>query len=110
MLVVEQFGTADNTDVLSGSALDGMPGAGVLTVYATSTVTDTLITIYGPGQEAVVRAQAMGNRTNAEIQQLHDVAYIIPIRQGAKYVISVDVQTGATWHVRAIYNDLQEVQ
>lgn len=110
MIIIEKYGSADNNDILSGTALESIPNAGLLTTYASSTLKTTTIEITGYGQVAIVRDQAVGMRADAEIRQNQDVAYMIPVRQGTKYNIAIKVAgQSPTWHVRVIYNDASEL-
>ncbi len=109
MIVVDVVLTADNTDVLSGSDLANIPALGGLSIFACSTQQDTLLTITGPGSEPVVRNIPMTMRANAEIRQDEDIKYMIPVSQGGRYVLGVDVVTSATVRIRAVYEDLNDL-
>ena len=109
MIVVEVVGTADDTDLLTGSDLTSIPTFGVLAVYAASTQNDTDITITGPGGEPVVRGQPMVLRANAEIRQDEDPTYPMAATQGGHYVIAINVVTAATFRVRAIFLEPDEL-
>lgn len=109
MIAVEVTGTADATDALDGTDLQTIPGPGGLTIFVASTQLDTLLTITGPGSEPVVRNRPMLLRAGPEIRQDEDVAYMIPVVQGGRYIINVDVTTAATFRVRAIYEDLHDL-
>lgn len=109
MITVDVVGSADNVDVLSGSDLANIPSLGGLSIFAASTQQDTLITITGPGSEPVTRSIPITLRANAEIRQDEDVKYQLPVTQGGRYVINVDVVTAATFRVRAIYEDLGDL-
>lgn len=109
MIVVDTVLTADNTDVLGGTDLANIPAAGGLQVFASSTQQDTTITITGPGSEPVVRTRPVTLRANAEIRENEDVGYEVPVVQGGRYVINIDVVTAATVRVRAIYFDLVDL-
>ncbi len=109
MIIVEQVFTVDNTDVLANTDLANIPEAGGLSVLVASTQNDSLLTITGPGSEPVVRDQAIILRANAEIRMDEDPHYEVPVSQGGRYVIAVDVVTAATVRVRAIYEDLVDL-
>lgn len=109
MIIVENTGTADDADFLDATDLANIPSAGVLTVYASSTQDDTLITITGPGSEPVVRSQAILLRANGEIRANEDVPYVVPVFQGGHYIVDVNVQTAATYRVRCVYQDAAEL-
>lgn len=109
MIVVEVVGTADDTDLLAGTDLANIPTFGVLAVYAASTQNDTTITITGPGGEPVVRGQPMTLRANGEIRQEADPTYPMAATQGGHYVVAIDVVTAATFRVRAIFLEPDEL-
>lgn len=108
MIIVEQTGTADNNDFLSGTDLDNIPSDGVLIIQGASTVGDTLLTITGPGGEPVVRGQCLVQRANSEIRE-DDPDYPMGVTQGGHYVVDVNVQTAGTWRLRATYVPLEEL-
>lgn len=108
MITVESTGTADDNDFLSGSDLDNIPEGGLLVVNIASTQDDTLIEITGPGGAPVVRNQAAVLRANAEIA-LDDPDFVVGVSQGGHYIIAVNVQTAATFRVRAIYIPADEL-
>jgi len=109
MIIVESVLTADNTDVLAGTDLANIPSLGGLSVFAASTVLDTLLSITGPGSEPVVRLRPILLRANAEVRQDEDVSFQVPVVQGGRYVINVDVVTAATVRIRAIFEDLRDL-
>lgn len=109
MIIVETVLSADNTDVLAGSDLANIPEGGVLMIRAASTQQDTDITITGPGSEPVARNIPMILRANAEIRQQDDPSFQIPVTQGGRYVINVDVVTAATVRVSATFADLEDL-
>jgi len=106
MIVVDTVLTADNNDVLGGTDLANIPGPGGLQVFGVSTQQDTTITITGPGSEPVIRNRPLTLRANAEIRENEDVGLEVPVSQGGRYVIAIDVVTAATVRIRAIYFDL----
>jgi len=109
VIVVEVVGTADNTDVLDNTDLANIPMGGILMIRAASTQQDTDITITGPGSEPVVRNIPMILRANAEIRQQDDPSFQVPVTQGGRYVINVDVVTAATFRVGVTYADLEDL-
>jgi len=109
VIIVEQVFTVDNTDVLSNTDLANIPEIGGLSIFVSSTQNDSLLTVTGPGSEPVVRGQAILLRANAEIRQDEDISYQIPVSQGGRYVIAVDIVTAATVRVRAVFEDAQDL-
>lgn len=108
MIIVELTGTADDADFLSGTDLDNIPTGGLLIVNVASTQDDTLVEITGPGGAPVVRNQAAVLRANAEIN-LDDPDFVVGVSQGGHYVIGINVQTAATYRVRATYVPADEL-
>ena len=109
MIIVQVVGTADNPDVLSGTDLANIPEAGVLMIYAASTQQDTLITVTGPGSEPVTRNTPMLLRANADIRERDAASYQLPVSQGGRYVIDVNVQTAGTFRILAKYADIEDL-
>lgn len=109
MIIVEVVGSADNTDVLAGSDLANIPEGGVIMIRAASTQQDTDLTITGPGSEPVARNIPMILRANAEIRQQDDPSFQLPVTQGGRYVINVDVVTAATFRISVTYADLEDL-
>lgn len=108
MIIVESTLTADDTDFLSGSDLDNIPRAGVVIVQGVSTQADTLIEVTGPGNEPVVRSQALVLRANSEILE-DDPDYVMGVTQGGHYTVSINVQTAATVRCRVTFIPLEEI-
>lgn len=110
MIIVQKTFTADNTDLLSGTDLANIPGAGQLDIYIVSTQLDTVISITGPGSEPILRLQQLTQRTNGQPILSDDVPYSVPVIQGGKYILNLDVVTAATVGLIAIYRDLLDLQ
>jgi len=99
MITDEQIVTADNTDVLAGTQLDQPGVPGVYTIWATSTVGDTLITISQGGRRIVDRG-VVTLRANSEIRENEDPYFQMLSPTGGRPVINIDVVTAATVRVR----------
>jgi len=99
VITVEQTLTADNGDFLSGTQLDQPGVPGVYTIWATSTVADTLITITQGGR-TVVDGAALTLRANSEIRENEDTFFQMLSRTGGRPVININVQTAAIVRVR----------
>ena len=109
MISVTRYITADNTDVLSGTDLAQIPDQGTLGLYIASTQADTVVTITGPGIEPAGRLITVQLRTNGQPNQSDDLGYLLPVVQGGKYVINVDVVTAATVGIIASFtSDLEQ--
>jgi len=109
MIIVQVSGTADNTDALAGTDLENIPAGGQLDVFATSTAIDTLLTIVGPGQQPIVRARPVQQKTVAINSMQDDVPYSVPVSQGGHYVVDMNIQTAGTFAVTAIYRSAAEL-
>lgn len=103
MISYTTFISADNTDVLNGTDLANMPSDGILTLYIASTQNDTVFTLTGPGQEPAARLIRVPQRTNGQASLADDLGWSIPVLQGGRYILNVDVVTAATVGITAIF-------
>jgi len=94
--------TADDTDVLAGSALDQMEAGGQLDVLVLSTQADTVLTITGPDAEPIALSIEVPQETRA-IRPADDLPFSLPLLSGGHYTINVDIVTAATVQFMAIY-------
>jgi len=99
MVTVETTLTADNADLLSGTQLDQPGVPGVYTVWAASTVGDTLITV-GLGGRSVINNGTVILRANSEIRENEDTYYQALSRTGGRPVIDVNIVSAGTVRVR----------
>ena len=105
MIQVRSNLTADNTDVLAGTQLDQVPGPGTFTIYAASTVLDSLITV-SLGQDTLINAQPLTLRANGEPDILNDVPVAsIESPGGVRPIINVDEQTAMTAGVIVVFEE-----
>lgn len=109
MIVVETSLSATNSDVLNGTDLDSIPTAGVLVIWAASTVADSTITITGPGSEPVVRNRPLPLRANGMPSKLDDQPFSVGVIQGGHYVVDVTEVTAMTAHIIAVWYDAQDI-
>jgi len=105
MIVVRQNLATDNTDVLAGTQLDQVPQPGTFTIYAASSVLDTLATV-SLGQDTIINGQALPLRANGEPNINED----IPIAEifspgGARPVININEQTAMVAVIQVIYEE-----
>lgn len=98
----EQVLTATNTDVLAGTQLDQPGVPGVYTIWASSTVGDSTITI-SQGGRRIVNAAVIILRANSEIRVDQDNFYQILSRTGGRPVISIVEVTAANIRVRTVF-------
>jgi hypothetical protein len=96
---------ADDADALAGTALDTLEAGGQLDIYIMSTQADTAITITGPDNEPIVVSGEVpqGTLGTRGIQIESDPAYSLFVRTGGHYTVNIDIVTGATVQLLAIY-------
>jgi len=102
MVTDVQLLTATNTDVLAGTQLDQPGVPGVYTVFVSSTVADSTVTI-SLGGRTIVNAGVIPLRANAEIRQDEDNFYQMVSLQAGRPVISIVEVTAASIQVRTIF-------
>jgi len=95
----EQVLLATTADLLAGTILDQPGVPGVYTVWAASTVGDTLITIRQGGR-TVVDAAVVVLRANSEIREDEDTFFQMVSKVGGRPVITLTEVTAATIRVR----------
>jgi len=100
--------TATNADVLNGTDLENLPGAGFMAVLAASTVADTTMTITGRGFEVPVRNIPLPLRANGQPSEADDtpVAFFVPA--GGKVLVGITEVTAATIVVQAMWMGMEE--
>jgi len=96
MISVNRFITADDTDALANTDLAQIPGSGLLVIYIASTQNDTQVTVTGPNIEPAGRLIRVVQRTNGVPNMSDDEPFVLPVSQGGKYVLNVDIVTAAT--------------
>ncbi len=82
----------DNTDVLSGSLLDPLPGPGVLLIYLASSQRDGIITVTGPGIVGAYRVPPV-LRANGIPDLSADMPTVVPVPGVGKVIINYDEVT-----------------
>lgn len=99
MVTVESTLAADNTDFLAGSQLDQPGVGGVYTIWVSSTVGDTEITITLGGR--TITNQAIATlRANSEIRENEDTNFQMLSATGGRPVININVVTAAVVRIR----------
>lgn len=100
--------TAADTDALSGTDLERVPGPGVLQVFCASTVnTATLTAVVGANN--IVRSQVIPLRTNGVPNVNEDAPQIeMVVEGGEKVVVNIGGTTG-TVHTIAVYTPPEEL-
>jgi len=109
MIIVTSSLSATNNDVLNGTDLDSIPTAGVLVIWAASTVADSTITITGPGSEPVVRNRPLPLRANGMPDKLSDQPFSVGVIQGGHYVVDITEVTAMTVTMIAVWYDAQDI-
>lgn len=101
-VTVEQILTATTADFLAGTQLDQPGVPGVYTIWLSSTVGDTTVTITLGGR-TITNAAAVILRANSEIRQDEDNFFQMLSRTGGRPVITVTEVTAASIRVRVIF-------
>ncbi len=99
IITVESTIAADNADFLAGTQLDQPGVAGVYTIWASSTVGDTEITVTLGGR-TLVNAAIVTLRANSEVRENEDTNFQMLSRTGGRPVINVNVVTAAVVRIR----------
>lgn len=99
MITDEQVIVADNPDVLSGTQLDQPGVAGVYTIWAASTVGDTLLTV-SLGGRTLANSVVVTLRANSEIRENEDTFYQVLSRTGGRPVINLNIVTAGSVRIR----------
>jgi len=94
--------TADDSDVLAGTALDQLEAGGQLDIFALSTQADTLLTITGPDNEPIVQNGELPQETRA-IRPSEDLPLSLVVITGGHFTVDLNIVTGATVQLMAIY-------
>lgn len=94
--------TADDTDVLDGTALDQLEAGGQLDIYLISTQADSLATLTGPDNEPIIQAVEIPQETRA-IRPTDDTPLSLVVVSGGHYTLDVNIVTAAVVQVLAIY-------
>ena len=82
----------DNTDVLNGTLLDPVPGAGALLIFLASSQRDGIMTVTGPGIMGAYRVPPV-LRTNGIPDLSADMPTVIPVPGVGKVIINYDEVT-----------------
>jgi len=99
MITVEDTVAADNTDFLAGTQLDQPGVAGVYTIWAASTVGDTLLSVTLGGR-TVTNNAVVTLRANSEIREQDDVFFQMLAVGPGRPVINVNIVTAAIVRIR----------
>lgn len=94
--------TADDVDVLAGTALDQLEAGGQLDVLVLSTQADTLLTITGPDNEPIAIAVEIPQETRA-IRPSDDLSMSLVVVTGGHFTIDVNIVTAAVVQFMGIY-------
>ena len=95
-IAYNEVATSVDTDVLSGSELDTMPGDGVLTIRAASTVNTATLEVAPVNGPAVSQARAITLRANGEIRS-YDQPWVLPVEAGERVRIALAGTTGTVY-------------
>lgn len=109
MIIVKKTFTATNADLLAGTDLNAIPEDGQLDIYQASSQNDWTETITGPGNEPVVNAQKIEQRTNGMVLLKDDLPISILVSQGGHYIVNTTVVTAGTGNLIVIYRRMSEL-
>jgi len=99
MITDEQVLSADNADVLAGTQLDQPGVPGVYTVWAASTLGDTLLSMTLGGR-TIMNNVVVTLRANSEIRENEDTFFQAISRTGGRPVINLNIVTAANVRIR----------
>lgn len=99
MITVESTVAADNTDFLAGTQLDQPGVSGVYTIWAASTVGDTLLSITLGGR-TITNNAVVTLRANSEIRENEDTFFQMLSVGPGRPVININVVTAAVVRIR----------
>jgi len=99
IVTVESTLAADNADFLAGTQLDQPGVPGVYTIWGSSTVGDTQISITLGGR-TMTNAAILVLRANSEIRELDDTFFQMLSATGGRPVININVVTAAIVRIR----------
>lgn len=100
-IIYSEVHTAADPDVLDGTELETMPGSGLVTVRAASTVNTATLDVSSPNQPQVSRQRAVTLRANGEIRS-YDTAWVIGVEEGERLTLALAGTTG-TVYITATY-------
>lgn len=107
MRVHQENVTADDADVLAGTALDQLEAGGQLDILIISTQADTLYSVRGPDNEPLVQGSEVPQQTRAP-SLTDDPQLSLTVRTGGHYTLDVDIVTAATVQLIAMYRKAGE--
>jgi len=99
IITVEDTITADDADFLAGTQLDQPGQGGVYTVWAASTVGDSLLSITLGGQ-TITNNAVITLRANSEIRENEDTFFQMLSITGGRPVLNFNVVTAAVIRIR----------
>lgn len=92
----------DDTDVLSGTALENLEAGGQLDLLLLSSQGDTLLTITGPDNEPIALSVEVPQETRA-LRPTMDLVMSLAVVSGGHYTIDINIVTAATVQFMGIY-------
>lgn len=88
--------TSADPDVLNGTELETMPGSGLVTIRAASTVNTATLDVQTPEQPLVSQARAITLRANGE-NRAYDSAWVLAVGKGERVIIGLGGTTGTVY-------------
>lgn len=95
-IVYSEVHTGADVDALDGTELENMPGDGLLTIRAASTVNTATLLVQSPNQPAVSVARAITLRANGEIRS-YDTAWVLSVVKGERVTVGLGGTTGTVY-------------
>ena len=88
--------TGVDADVLDGTELETIPGDGLLTIRAASTVNTATLDVQSSMNPQVSNARAITLRANGEIRA-YDSAWVMPVQNGERVIVGLGGTTGTCY-------------
>lgn len=96
--------TADENDVLRDTDLRQAPGFGAVSIWAASTVSDSVISVRIAGQALATRIIISNRGANAPINENQEAPVVlVPTRPGDPFNVDLDIVTAATVRLVVIW-------
>lgn len=108
MIVYNEYATADDPNVLSGTDLQTAPSPGIVKVYVASTQMDTTMTFTVPPR-VVARNIPVNVKTVANVDLSTDIPYIVAVNGGEQLILAIDEVTAATIAISVLFIPREEM-
>lgn len=95
-IIVRLLDTGADTDLLDGTEIETMPGPGLLTMRAASTVNTATLAVSSSESPDVSQARAITLRANGEIRA-YDSAWVMAVKKGERVIVALAGTTGTVF-------------